>query len=81
MPTKTGKEIFKEMMFIIIPASMSFLSGMLIEIINLIFVGHLGINSLVAAVGLGNLWINICGLSIMIGLNSGVATFVSQSIG
>ena len=30
---------------------------------------------------MGNLWINVCGLSILVGLNSGVATFVSQSIG
>ncbi len=27
------------------------------------------------------MWINVCGLCILVGLNTGVATFVSQSIG
>lgn len=70
-------EILKEMMYIGIPSSLSLVSQMLIELINLVFIGHLGQSNLVAAVGMGNLWINICGMSILIGLNTGVATFVS----
>ena len=73
--------ILKEMLLISVPASLSYVSQMLVEIINVVFIGHLGDKNLVAALGMGNLWINICGVSILHGLNSGVATFVSQSIG
>jgi len=36
---------------------------------------------MLAGVGLGNMYINTTALSIIIGLNNGVATFVSQSFG
>ncbi|CDW76683.1 na+-driven multidrug efflux pump [Stylonychia lemnae] len=52
-----------------------------IEVINLGFVGHLGSASLVAGVGLGNMYLNTTALAVLIGLNNGVATFVSQSYG
>ncbi len=61
--------ILREIAMIAIPSSISQVSQMLLEIINLIFIGHLGDANLVAAVGMGNLWINITGLSIVIGLN------------
>ena len=71
------KEVVWEMLLIGVPACLAYVSQMLVEIINLAFIGHLGNATLVAATGLGNMWIDVCGLCVLVGLNSGVATFVS----
>ena len=55
--------------------------SILIETLNLIFVGHMGNNSMIAGVGLGNLFINMLCQAAIIGTNHAVATFVSQAYG
>ena len=45
------------------------------------FVGHLGDPVFVAAAGLGNMYANITCLLIIYGLNSAIATLVSQAYG
>jgi len=55
--------------------------GMVTELINMSFIGHLGNASMLAGVGLGNMTQNIVGLSLIIGFNSVLDTFISQSVG
>jgi Na+-driven multidrug efflux pump len=43
--------------------------------------GHLGDPSIVAAVGLGNMYINVFYLAVILGLNNTISTFVSQAYG
>jgi MATE family multidrug resistance protein len=43
--------------------------------------GHLGDSTIVAAVGLGNMYINVFYLAIVIGMNGTISTFVSQAYG
>jgi multidrug resistance protein, MATE family len=49
--------------------------------VNLIFLGHLNKAELLAGVGVGNMFQNFCGLSIIIGLNGALETLVSQAYG
>lgn len=49
----------------------------MVEVINLAFVGHLGKASLIAGVGIGNMYINVVGYSVIVGLNNGLSTYVS----
>ena len=51
------------------------------EMVNLLFVGHLHDPAYVAAIGLGNAFINMLGLSIIIGMNGALNTLVSQAAG
>ena len=53
----------------------------MVEVINLAFVGHLGKASLMAGVGIGNMYINIVAQSVSVGLNNGLSTYVSQCNG
>jgi Na+-driven multidrug efflux pump len=68
-----------EVLSIAIP---NIISGLLLfaqEIINLIFVGHLNDSSIIAAVGLGNAYIAMIGLSTIIGMNGALDTLCSQA--
>jgi Na+-driven multidrug efflux pump len=49
--------------------------------LNLVFAGHLGDPVFVAAAGLGNMYANITCLLVIFGLNSAIATLVSQAYG
>ena len=51
------------------------------EVVNLLFVSHLNDPAYVAAIGLGNAFINMFGLSIIIGMNGALNTLVSQAAG
>lgn len=51
------------------------------EVINLIFMGHYGDETMVAGVGLGNVIMNVLGLSLMIGINSSLETLVAHAVG
>lgn len=51
------------------------------EVVNLAFVGQLNDAAMLAGVGLGNTILNMCGMSIILGLNLALETFVSQSFG
>jgi Na+-driven multidrug efflux pump len=59
------------------PASIGMCSQIFVEVINLAFVGHQGKNTMIAGVGLGNMYINTVALSVFYGLNNAVATLVS----
>ena len=50
---------------------------MLIEMINLVIVGHLGDPELIAGIGIGNMTINLFGLSIIFGFNEALDTLIS----
>ena len=50
---------------------------MLLETINLIFIGHLNDPVKVAAVGMGNIIINLVAVGPFTGLNSSLETLVS----
>jgi Na+-driven multidrug efflux pump len=47
------------------------------EFINLVFVGHLNDSTLIAAVGLGNAYIAMIGLSVIVGMNGALDTLCS----
>ncbi len=55
----------KKVLGIGIPAIVAMFSAVLIEVINLVFVGHMGDISIVGGVGLGNMFINIFCISIL----------------
>ena len=48
---------------------------------NLIFVGHLNDRVKLAAIGMGTMVLNMCGVAPYLGLNSGLETLVSQAMG
>ena len=50
---------------------------MLQEMVNLIFIGHLKDTYMLAAVGLGNNYVNMFGVSLIIGMNGALNTLVS----
>ena len=51
------------------------------EIINTLFIASLGDEVLIAAVGLGNMTLNMIGLSILFGLGTTLDTLLSQAAG
>jgi Na+-driven multidrug efflux pump len=64
-----------------IPAIVSMFFVMMTEIINTIFIGNLNDQYQLAGVGMGNMTLNILGLSVILGMNSALETVVSQSYG
>ena len=60
-----------------IPSILKSLIFMLIEAINIIFIGYLNKQILVAAVGLGNMTMNLVCVSIFIGFNNALDTLIS----
>ena len=80
-PNDTHRQRSYLMMKLAIPSMLSSVLSMLIEIINLIFVGHLNDPAMLAGVGMGNMTCNLCALSIVFGFNSSLDTLVSQAAG
>jgi len=64
-----------------IPSILKNLVFMLIEALNLVFIGQLNNQVLVAAVGVGNMTSNLVCMSIVIGFNSVLDTLISQAAG
>ena len=60
-----------------VPSSVGSLLNILQQTINLAFVGSLNDPIILAAVGMGNMLINIFAVAPFIGMNSGFETFVS----
>lgn len=54
---------------------------MLMELINLSLIGKLNNPAMVAGVGLGNMTINMVGMSVIMGFNSALDTLISQGAG
>ena len=54
---------------------------MMIEMLNYAFVGHLNDKYALAAVGLGNMLINVTAWATTYGLNSALETLASQAVG
>ena len=73
--------MLKSIFSIAMPSVIFMLSSILLEVINLSYVGHLGSQTMVAGVGLGNMYFNATGLSLLFGLNSTVVTLISQALG
>jgi MATE family multidrug resistance protein len=65
------------MMKLALPSVISYVFAVLTEFINIIFVGHLGDSAMLAGVGMGNMIINIFGLSLLFGINGALDTLVS----
>ena len=63
------------------PAVIANLSFVLLDVVSMMFVGHLGDTSVVAGLGLATAFRNIFGSLIILGLNFTLITFVSQSYG
>lgn len=63
------------------PAILGALFSFSQETINLMFIGHLNDKVLIAAVGMGNIAINMLGVSIYFGFNGALDTLVSQALG
>ena len=54
---------------------------MLMELINLSLIGMLKEPAMVAGVGMGNMTINMIGMSVIVGFNSALDTLISQGAG
>lgn len=72
-----SKNLFK----VAVPIIVGQIFSLFIEMLNLVFAGHLGDPVFVAAAGLGNMYANITCLLIIYGLNSAIATLCSQAYG
>ncbi|CDW89329.1 na+-driven multidrug efflux pump [Stylonychia lemnae] len=73
--------MIKDVLKIAIPAMFASMSFGIVEAMNLIFMGFLGDATLIAGVGLGNVYIVIFGIITLCGFNSILSTLVSQSYG
>ena len=56
---------------------MTMMFSMLIDLVNMIFIGHTNDSTKIAGIGLGNMYVNIFCQSIMIGLNGGIGTLAA----
>ena len=60
-----------------LPSTINIMSFQLIGTINLLFISKFGDSAMISGVGNANMFINITAISILVGLNSALATFVS----
>ena len=70
-------QMSKNLASVAIPIIIGQIFSLFVEMLNLIFIGHLGQPNLVTAAGLGNMFANITCLLIIYGLNSAIATLCS----
>lgn len=73
--------ILKEILTIYIPALVTMLSFLLLEVITTVFNGHLGTAKQIAGSGLGSMFTTIIGLALACGMNSTLTTLISQTWG
>ena len=81
MPIKNADQRVQLILSLAIPTSLCSIINILVEVINLKYIGYLGNDDMVAGVGLGNMTQNLLGLSIILGFNSTLDTLVSQAAG
>lgn len=67
----------KEVMTVAFPIIIGQVFSLFVEMLNLVFAGHLDDPVYVAAAGLGNMYANITCLLVIYGLNSAIATLCS----
>lgn len=60
-----------------LPASITQVFSMGMDLTNMIFIGHSNDSAKIAGIGLGNLYVNIISQSIILGLNGAVSTLAS----
>ena len=79
---ESWRNIFKELFFNVVPNSLTisfgYFSGLIVLLANLAFIGRHSNATVLAAVGLGNVWINFVGINIVFGLNYGFETIASR---
>jgi MATE family multidrug resistance protein len=74
-------EMSKQISHVAVPIIIGQIFSLFVEMLNLVFAGHLGDPIYVAAAGLGNMYANVTCLLIIYGLNSAIATLCSQAYG
>lgn len=74
-------EAFKMIVYNSIPSIIGLVFQILVEVMNLIFVGQTGDAVALGAVGLGNMLFNVVCFSIGMGLNGAIDTLCSQAYG
>lgn len=74
-------QLFIEILKIGVPGIVMLCSALFVEVVNTSFVGHIGQEAMMAGVGMANMYVNICCLSIIFGLTHVLNTLVSQSFG
>jgi Na+-driven multidrug efflux pump len=60
---------------------LSMVLGLVVEVLNSIFVGHLGREDVMAGVGMANMYMNVTCLSMLWGMNMVFNTLGSQATG
>ena len=55
--------------------------SLLVELINIIYLGHTNDTNKIAGVGLGNMYVNITCQAVILGLNGAISTLASQAYG
>lgn len=69
--------MYAKILRLVVPAILNNFVRMLMQVINLSFIGFLNKPVMVAGVGMGNMTINFVGLSLIIGFNSALDTLIS----
>jgi len=64
-----------------LPIIVSIFFALIVEVINVIFIGNSGTSEELSGVGLGNMFITMTTISPVVGINSALATLISQSYG
>ncbi len=77
----TFSQAIKDILDIGLPAIISMVLALVIEVINSIFVGHLGKEEILAGVGMANMYMNVTCLSLLFGMNMVLNTLGSQAHG
>ena len=75
------KTATKDILVIAIPSTVNLVFEMLVEVVNIVFAGHLNDSLTLAGVGLGNLMVNITAIAVSVGMNGAIDTLVSQAYG
>lgn len=78
---ETLSEMLRNVFKVAVPIIIGQIFSLFVEMLNLVFAGHLGDPVFVAAAGLGNMYANVTCLLVIYGLNSAIATLCSQAIG
>ena len=73
----TFTQAIKDILEIGLPSIISMVLALLVEVINSIFVGHLGNEAILAGVGMANMYMNVTCLSLLFGMNMVLNTLAS----